>query len=167
MSDDQPGASDADHSGVPLLEQPEQESTTLPSPDPAPALRSSSSATPDLDEDRHWHSSPAEKSSNDDGEDHSISTKSTESWISLWLWELLYIAISVGCVAINFAVLMSIDGKPLTSWTVLNVKITPNALISIFSTLSKSSILYPVAEGISQSTQMDLFSTKRVSAFLH
>ena len=76
--------------------------------------------------------------------------KSSSSWLRTWRWELVASLFAIACLAANLAILLTIDGKPLRSWKVAHVSITPNTLISIFSTLAKSSMLLPVTEGIGQ-----------------
>ena len=68
----------------------------------------------------------------------------------VWWLELLASVISVICVAINVAFVSAIDAKPYESWRTSNVDITPNTVVSVVSTFSKSSLLLAVAEGISQ-----------------
>jgi hypothetical protein len=48
------------------------------------------------------------------------------------------------------AFLLVIDGKPYETWQVSSVDITPSTITSILATFSRSSLLLPVAEGISQ-----------------
>ncbi|KAF7196550.1 hypothetical protein HII31_01920 [Pseudocercospora fuligena] len=69
------------------------------------------------------------------------------SWIRLWAWELLGAVFSVSCMAGVIAILTSIQHKALNDW---KLPISPNALVAVFTTLAKSSLLLIVAEGISQ-----------------
>ena len=71
-------------------------------------------------------------------------------WLMLWWQELTSLAFSFACFAVNACILWELDNKELQSWRIANVNITPNALISIVATLSKASMLLPVAECISQ-----------------
>ena len=70
--------------------------------------------------------------------------------LSVWLWESLSVLLSLVCTAANIAVLRVLDGEAYNSWHILDVDLTPNALISIISTIGKVSLLVPVAECISQ-----------------
>ena len=58
------------------------------------------------------------------------------------------------CGTISFVgtlvLLFEIDNKPLKNWIITNADITPNALVSVLSTVTKTAILLPIAEGISQ-----------------
>jgi hypothetical protein len=71
-------------------------------------------------------------------------------WLSVWCKGLGALVFSFVCLAANVSILWALEGKGLQSWRLGNVDVTPNALVSIVSTLSKSSLLLPVAEGISQ-----------------
>ena len=71
-------------------------------------------------------------------------------WFIVWWLELAAFLFSFMCLATNVGILSALNGRELRNWTVANVEITPNTLISILATLSKSSLLLPVAEGISQ-----------------
>ena len=76
--------------------------------------------------------------------------KLTDGRVSPWLLEISAAVFSVVCLLCNVAVLRALDGRKYKSWHVAGVDITPNTLISITSTLSKSGFLLPVAEGLSQ-----------------
>lgn len=71
-------------------------------------------------------------------------------WELNWLLELSAVLFSMSCLIVMLAILIGVNGKPLASWKIVNVQLTPNTLVSIFSTLAKSSILLLIAEGISQ-----------------
>lgn len=66
----------------------------------------------------------------------------------LWAWELFSILASLACLAAIVTVLAVVDQKPLAWW---RFPIRPNALISVFSAVAKTTFLLPVAECISQS----------------
>ncbi|KAF7188321.1 hypothetical protein HII31_10385 [Pseudocercospora fuligena] len=70
-----------------------------------------------------------------------------ESWHSICLWEILIAALSVSCMIAVAAILLAVQGHSLASW---KLPISPNALISIFTTVSKSAALLVLAEGICQ-----------------
>ncbi|KAF2424871.1 hypothetical protein EJ08DRAFT_700649 [Tothia fuscella] len=64
-----------------------------------------------------------------------------------WLWEISGALLSISCAISIIIILISTNNKPLSSW---HFFIRPNALISIFSTLSKAALMVPVAACISQ-----------------
>lgn len=64
-----------------------------------------------------------------------------------WGWELASIALSIGCMAAIIVVLITTDGKSLSEW---HMSISPNTVVSIFSTFVKSSMLLVMTECISQ-----------------
>ncbi|KEZ41920.1 hypothetical protein SAPIO_CDS6623 [Scedosporium apiospermum] len=64
-----------------------------------------------------------------------------------WLFECLSLLLSIACIGAIAAVLGTMDNRPLSQW---HMPINPNALISIFATVAKAALLYPVAECISQ-----------------
>jgi len=68
-------------------------------------------------------------------------------WNDWWLLEVAAGILSIISLIAIIAILAHFDGKPLTEWY---PKITPNAVISVLATISKSSVLLPVAECISQ-----------------
>ena len=68
-------------------------------------------------------------------------------WPSLWAWELAAATFSIICLGLIFAVVAAIDQRAISVWT---LPISPNALIAILSTFSKSSVLLVLAECIGQ-----------------
>ncbi|KAK3369847.1 hypothetical protein B0H63DRAFT_514111 [Podospora didyma] len=64
-----------------------------------------------------------------------------------WLWELVALAVSVLSMAANLGVLCKVDGTALLDW---QFPIQPNSLVSVFMTVSRSALLVPIAECISQ-----------------
>jgi hypothetical protein len=64
-----------------------------------------------------------------------------------WLWEIAGAVFSVLCIIAVILILATANGKPLSSWSFF---VSPNALISIFSTLAKAALMVPVAACISQ-----------------
>ena len=72
----------------------------------------------------------------------------TRKFTQLWLWEILGSLFSVSCILAIIAILSYLDGKPLDHWTLS--LISPNALVSVFATMSKSAMLLTITEAISQ-----------------
>lgn len=66
---------------------------------------------------------------------------------SWWWWEIGSVILSLCCSAAIVTILASIHGKSLSSWAFL---ISPNALISVFATVSKATLMLSVAACISQ-----------------
>ncbi|KAJ4287140.1 hypothetical protein N0V90_012538 [Kalmusia sp. IMI 367209] len=64
-----------------------------------------------------------------------------------WWWEVYATALAIASTAAVIAVLVSVHGKPLTSW---KLPIQPASLVSVFSTIAKSALLVPITGGISQ-----------------
>ena len=64
-----------------------------------------------------------------------------------WLWELLGWLLATGCLSAVVGILVKYDDQPLRRWP---YSITLNSLLAILSAVSKSSLLIPVASGISQ-----------------
>ncbi|KAF1996400.1 hypothetical protein P154DRAFT_443513, partial [Amniculicola lignicola CBS 123094] len=64
-----------------------------------------------------------------------------------WWWEVSSIFVATICTCLSMTVLFYTDGKALTEW---KLPIQPNSLIAIFSTIAKSALLVPIAEGLSQ-----------------
>lgn len=78
------------------------------------------------------------------------SRKKREHTIALWWFEILAVCFSIACIAGMIALLGSIRGKPYKPWHALGTSITPNAILAILSTFSKSSLLLAVAEALGQ-----------------
>lgn len=68
-------------------------------------------------------------------------------WSSLWLYEIGAILLSLVFMSAIIVVPENIDGKPMSSW---NMPLSPNTLIAIFSTLSKSAILLVISGCLGQ-----------------
>ena len=77
-------------------------------------------------------------------------SKMRPGFLSSWPLEISAAALSIACVAGMVALLVALDGKPYVPWRILGAAITPNSLLSILSTLSKSALLLAVAEGLGQ-----------------
>lgn len=67
---------------------------------------------------------------------------------SSWTAEILGALLGVASIAAMAAVLLAMDGKPQAEW---DVRIQPNSLISIFSTISSCAFMSAVTQCISQS----------------
>jgi hypothetical protein len=67
-----------------------------------------------------------------------------------WWWELGSACVATICTALIVAILVDMDGKPLANWRFHTNLIQPNSLVAVFSTLAKSSLLYPIAECLGQ-----------------
>ncbi|TPX18340.1 uncharacterized protein E0L32_011751 [Thyridium curvatum] len=72
---------------------------------------------------------------------------SSERRIASWWTEILSICISIGSFVGMIATLASYNGRTISGW---RLPVTINAVVSILSTAFKSSMVLPVAEGISQ-----------------
>lgn len=57
---------------------------------------------------------------------------------------------SIGCLLANVGILHSIDGKPLAIHKIFDISITPNTLISIFSTISSFLMVFAVGDCLGQ-----------------
>ncbi|CZT17863.1 uncharacterized protein RCC_03699 [Ramularia collo-cygni] len=75
-----------------------------------------------------------------------------------WVWEILAVVFSTVCLVVVTAALLVMNDRRLMDW---KLPISPNALVSIFVTLSKSSLLMLTAEGISQLKWKYLAETTR------
>jgi hypothetical protein len=65
-----------------------------------------------------------------------------------WWWEIGSALFTIACTALIIAILFSMDGKPIEKWKFRSIQ--PNSLVAIFSTLAKSSLLFPIAECMGQ-----------------
>lgn len=88
--------------------------------------------------------------SSDEPSEHVAGKQVTKMWYRAWLLEITAIGFSTFCLIGIYIFLLRIDGKPYDKWKIANVNITPNVLLSIFSALSKSSLLLILAKGIGQ-----------------
>jgi hypothetical protein len=75
--------------------------------------------------------------------------RTISQWNDWWFLEVTAGASSIACLVTIISILAHYDDKPLNEW---HSRITPNAIISVLATVSKSSLLMPVAECISQLT---------------
>lgn len=66
---------------------------------------------------------------------------------SLWLYEMGAIVLSLFFMLAIIVVLKKIDGKPMSSW---HMPLSPNTLIAVLSTLSKSAILFVISGCLGQ-----------------
>ena len=65
-----------------------------------------------------------------------------------WLWEVASLAVSVLAMIAVIIILLRVNNMALVDWT---FPIQPNSMVSVFMTISKSALLVPIAECISQS----------------
>lgn len=73
-----------------------------------------------------------------------------DSWWRRWWPQIGAVLLSIGCLLANVGILYSIDGKPLAVHYIFHISITPNTLISIFSTLSSFSMMFAVGDCLGQ-----------------
>jgi hypothetical protein len=71
----------------------------------------------------------------------------TRWFVEWWLFEIISWVFSAVCMAIIFSVLLHYNNRPLPVW---KLGLTLNSFISIFSGLSKASLLFPTAEALGQ-----------------
>lgn len=64
-----------------------------------------------------------------------------------WWWEVCAILVGLICMCLTIAILFYTNGKPLKAW---GLPIQPNSLIAVFSAITRSALLVPIAECISQ-----------------
>lgn len=75
-----------------------------------------------------------------------------------WVWEILGALLSILCMAAVVLLGLYIDDSSLSEW---KLNITPGTMISALITLGKTSIMLPVAEGISQLKWIHFGTKKR------
>ncbi|KAJ8124411.1 hypothetical protein O1611_g9229 [Lasiodiplodia mahajangana] len=75
-----------------------------------------------------------------------------------WLWELCGISLSIGSVVAVLALAASIDGKFLSDW---KFPLSPNTIVSVLVTISKTSMLLALGEGLSQAKWLDFWRAQR------
>jgi len=71
----------------------------------------------------------------------------SSGFISQWTFEIAAMTVSAGALVAIAAVLLAFDGKPMSTW---HAFIRPNTVVSALSTLSKSSMLMVVGQGLGQ-----------------
>jgi hypothetical protein len=93
---------------------------------------------------------------------HSYRSPAKRDTFSLrdWQWEFLAAGFSLVCVAVVIVVLAAYQEKPLSSWHFV-YNITPNTLVALLSTLSRTALIVPVASCISQLKWIHLVSSPR------
>lgn len=64
-----------------------------------------------------------------------------------WIWEIASLGLSALCLVAIVVILVNFQNIPLSKW---HTSIAPNTVISVLSTVSKASLLFSVAECISQ-----------------
>lgn len=77
-----------------------------------------------------------------------------------WLWEIASVIFSAACVVAMVAVLLNTQGTALSAW---HLSIAPNTVISVLATVSKTSLLLPVTESISQLKWLHFDKVHRLS----
>jgi len=68
-------------------------------------------------------------------------------WRNVWILDFLVAFFSVGCMLAIAVIILAMHDRPLLQW---KLPIAPNALILVFATISKSTMLLALAEGIGQ-----------------
>jgi hypothetical protein len=104
-------------------------------------IPSQSIAAGESDEEEHHNNNHVES------KQHLQSRRIKEPWFLAWMWELFAAIFSISCMAAVAAILATIQDKPLSHW---RFPIQPNSMVSVFSALSNSALLFAVAKGISQ-----------------
>lgn len=66
---------------------------------------------------------------------------------SSWTWEILAILVNIASFIALVTTLIVYDGKAVSAWTFF---LTLNTIVSILSTVSKTTLLFAVAEAIGQ-----------------
>jgi hypothetical protein len=74
-----------------------------------------------------------------------------------WWWELASTLLSLICMSLIVAILLYMDDQSYEKW---KLPIQANSLVAVFSTISKSALLYPLAECIGQ-LKWEYFDTAR------
>lgn len=102
--------------------------------------------------DAHYLLSPDDQLSTRSERSHPVEPRffkrsRLETLKDIWAWEVLSLFLSLASVFAIAVTLAILDGKALSWW---KMPIKPNALISVFATISKSSLLLPTSECISQ-----------------
>ena len=83
-----------------------------------------------------------------EGRGRLIGTRLSTTLRDPWAWEIISAVFGLVCFAVMVAVLASVDGKPIVSWT--SSAVSPNAIISTLSTVGKGAVLLSIDEGLSQ-----------------
>lgn len=68
-------------------------------------------------------------------------------WNGSWLWEIAAVFLSIVCLALLVAFLVKINGTPYGTW---QYTASPNTIISIIATITKTSLLVSVSACLSQ-----------------
>jgi hypothetical protein len=77
-----------------------------------------------------------------------------------WRWEFVAAGFSLVCVIAVITLLAAYQEKPLSSWHFV-YNITPNTLVALLSTLSRTALIVPVASCISQLKWIHLVNSPR------
>ncbi|KAF2109829.1 hypothetical protein BDV96DRAFT_584642 [Lophiotrema nucula] len=81
-----------------------------------------------------------------------------KSYIVPWWWEVLGASFSIAFLSSIFAILLVVDNKSINSW---HFRIEPNALVSVFATGAKATLILIVAECIGQLKWIYFMESKR------
>lgn len=76
-----------------------------------------------------------------------ISTSTKSRIRGSWMVESAGALLSILCFAAMLGVLIPVNGRPITSWPSI---VSPNAVISLLSTIGKAALLLPITAAISQ-----------------
>lgn len=71
-------------------------------------------------------------------------------WWRQWWMQVSATILNFACLAANVSILKSIDGRPLYINHIFSIPISPNTLISIFSTFSSACMLFAVGDCLGQ-----------------
>lgn len=77
-----------------------------------------------------------------------------------WWWEIGAAVLSLTCLTLIFVTLMSMHGKPLSSW---KLKISINTTVSVLATVAKSALMLLVAEALGQLKWLYFDTPRRLS----
>lgn len=88
--------------------------------------------------------------------------KRRPSWISTyyrnwWFWELAGALLSAACIMAVVVLAYKINNSSLAAW---KLPISPSTMISTFITIAKTSMLLPIAEGLSQLKWLYYWTTR-------
>lgn len=119
-------------------------------------------SSPDLGQSRPWSGSHSSVSLEGEREAQSVSTIKVyhkgnlyEDW---WVWEVLGVALSLLFMGGIVTMLSQIDGKRLDKW---NFFFQPNAIVSTFVVVAKTTMLVAVSESLSQLKWLYFFGGRR------
>jgi hypothetical protein len=95
-----------------------------------------------------------DRNSGDEGKREKFAVSSNTGKRALFIYDLFYkilnLVIAVGALLGLVAILRKYNRKQSPEWTLGQVGVTPNVIVSIVSTVFRGSLLMPVAQSISQ-----------------